>query len=126
MAIYTNKTAPLRREQFIASWREYAPEVTFAGMTLAEFEAGTLESIDVRKRMDEAQTKLAGMKLAREQADRTMTDLMILVAHGVRADPTYGEDSPFYRALGYVPKSERKSGLSRRPAQKTPPSADAA
>ncbi|MDP4624813.1 MAG: hypothetical protein NWT08_06725 [Akkermansiaceae bacterium] len=39
----------------------------------------------------------------------------------LRSDPAHGEDSPLYRAMGFVPKSERASGLIRPPAeQKTP------
>lgn len=33
---------------------------------------------------------------------------------GVQADAAHGEDSPLYRAMGYIPLSERASGLTRR------------
>jgi hypothetical protein len=33
---------------------------------------------------------------------------------GVQSHPEYGEDSPLYRAMGFVPFSERRSGLTRR------------
>jgi hypothetical protein len=36
----------------------------------------------------------------------------------VRGDIEHGEDSAFFKALGYVPKSERKSGLRRTAALK--------
>lgn len=36
-----------------------------------------------------------------------------LVVNAVRGDPDEGEDGEFYDALGYVRKSERKSGLRR-------------
>ncbi len=39
---------------------------------------------------------------------------LILVTHGVRSHPDHGEDSPLYRSMGFVPKSERGSGLTRR------------
>jgi hypothetical protein len=32
----------------------------------------------------------------------------------VLGDPAYGPDSALYEALGYVRKSERKSGLTRK------------
>jgi hypothetical protein len=34
----------------------------------------------------------------------------------VQGHPEYGEDSPLYRAMGFVPFSERSSGLSRKSA----------
>jgi len=36
-----------------------------------------------------------------------------LLVNAVKGDPTEGEDGVFYEALGYVRKSERRSGLSR-------------
>lgn len=39
--------------------------------------------------------------------------LIGLVVNAVKGDPEEGEDGEFYEALGYVRKSERKSGLSR-------------
>jgi hypothetical protein len=32
----------------------------------------------------------------------------------VKGHPKFGENSPLYSAMGYVPKSERSSGLTRR------------
>jgi hypothetical protein len=37
-----------------------------------------------------------------------------LVVNGVVGDPTFGPDSALYEAMGYVRKSERKSGLTRK------------
>lgn len=103
----------LRREQFISAWREHAPEATFANRSLAQFEAETAESAEVRERIKTAQTQLAGLIGERRNADLAMNDLMILIAHAVRGNPDHGENSALYRALGYMPKNERKSGLKR-------------
>jgi hypothetical protein len=32
----------------------------------------------------------------------------------VAGDPAYGNDSPLYGAMGFVRKSEKKSGLTRK------------
>ena len=116
MAKYTNQTASQRREQFLTSWREHAPDVTFGEKSLAQFEAETAGAIEVRQRIQTANTQLAGLIAERNAADRAMNDLMILVAHAIRGNPAYGENSALYRSLGYVPKSERRSGLSRKAA----------
>ena len=44
----------------------------------------------------------------------------VLVINALRGNPNHGPDSQLYRALGYVPKSKRSSGLSRgtMPAQR--------
>ena len=36
------------------------------------------------------------------------------VGMGVAGDPAYGNDSPLYGAIGFVRKSEKKSGLTRK------------
>ena len=40
------------------------------------------------------------------------------VGMGVAGDSAYGNDSPLYGAMGFVRKSEKKSGLTRK--KKTP------
>ena len=44
--------------------------------------------------------------------------MSVLVVNGVVGDPAYGDDSPLYGAMGFVRKSERKSGLTKK--KKTP------
>jgi hypothetical protein len=34
--------------------------------------------------------------------------------HFIRADPAHGPDSPLYRSLGFIPKSERKRPVKRK------------
>jgi hypothetical protein len=41
-------------------------------------------------------------------------ELLQWVVNSVKGHPKYGENSAVYTAMGYVPKSERASGLSRR------------
>jgi len=116
----------MRREQFVSSWRQHAPDETFANRSLAQFEAETAAATEVRERIKAAQTQLAGLIGERKNADLAMNDLMILIAHAVRGNPEYGENSPLYRALGFVPKNERKSGLKRNtPATPAEPAEDA-
>lgn len=38
----------------------------------------------------------------------------------VAGDPNYGNDSPLYGAMGFVRKSEKKSGLTRKKKPTTP------
>jgi hypothetical protein len=98
-----------RREQFIASWRQYAPESAFAGFTLDQFEAESIKPLEVRAQMREARTTLAGLKLERDKTDETYMQMLVAVANGIRADlQNFGPDSPLYRSLGYIPRSERK------------------
>lgn len=114
MAKYTNQVVSQRRAQFLSSWQEFAPAVTFAGFTLAQFEEESMKPLDVRKEMADLKTKLKGLKLKRDKADDALTKLLVLTAHSIRGNELYGEDCQFYRSLGFVPKSERKTGTVRR------------
>ena len=101
---------------FRAAWRELAPTATFAGMDLAEFEAASGPPLALRADIAALELQLDGKKSAKADADMAATDLLDLVVNSVRGTPGFGPDSPLYRALGYVRKSERKSGLTRKGA----------
>mgnify|MGYP000558872284 FL=1 len=115
-----NNTSPQRRrpgrkaEDIRLVWKEQAPEAVFAGKTLAELEASLTElqqSNEDLKIKDQARS--AAVK-TRDDRLKALTALLRGVVKGVQCHPEYGEDSPLYRAMGFVPYSERKSGLSRR------------
>ena len=128
MARNQTKSVSLRREQFLAAWREYAPGASFSGIDLAMFEADTQVLPDRSKIMEELKTKMTGAKLARDQAEQFVNDQMVRIALAIRGSEAYGEDCPFYRALGFIPKSERRTGRPRASGTDEPAteSADAA
>jgi hypothetical protein len=113
MTKYSTAAVTRKRAQFLSSWAEYAQDKSFAGMTLAEFELKSTEPLDVRKDLGDARTKAGGLILKRDQADEVLNSDLLLIAHAIRADTEFGEDCPLYRSLGFVPKSERKSGRRR-------------
>lgn len=112
----TQRRRPGRKAEDIRLvWKEQAPEAVFAGKTLAELEASLAdvqqsnEDLKIKDQARSAAVKTRDDKLA------TLTALLRTVVRGVQGHPEYGEDSPLYRAMGFVPFSERKSGLTRRP-----------
>ena len=117
----STKTITERRSQFLASWREHAPEASFAGLTLEQFETEAAKPFEIRDRMQAARTQLSGLKIERDLADEELGELFVTVANAIRGDRAFGLDSALYRSLGFVPKSERK-----RPVRKPKDPADAA
>ncbi len=114
---YNRRRRPARKaEDFLLAWREIAPDATFAGKTLAEFEAATEPFEDAVEKLQTLTVQRSAALRTRDQEEDSLKGLLILIAHGVRSDPAHGEDSPLYRAMGFVPKSERASGLIRPPA----------
>lgn len=105
---------------FRTAWKELAPEKSFAGMTLAEFETATTLPLAIRDQIVALEKQMVGRKTDRMTADTAANVLLDLVVNSVRGTPQYGPDSSLYRAMGYVRKSERRSGLTRRGLQKLP------
>jgi hypothetical protein len=101
-------------ERTLNAWRTLAPDKTFGGMTLAQFEAATAASKTTRALIVELQDKVAQAMANRDAADDETAIKIQYVVNGVRADPTEGPDSALYAALGYTRDSERKTGLTRK------------
>lgn len=96
------------------AWEELAPDKSFGGMTLAEFQAKVKPSLDSRKKLSGAQDQRISAQSDRTKNDDASRRTLLLVVNAIKGDPTEGEDSALYEACGYVPKSKRKSGLSRK------------
>jgi hypothetical protein len=101
-------------ERFLNAWRTLAPQKTFAGMTVADFETACAPSKETRARIDELQDRMAQAMAGRDAADETTALKMQQVVNGVLADPSEGPDSALYAAFGYTRRSERKTGLTRK------------
>lgn len=96
------------------AWRDLAPDKKFGGKTLAEFEAQVERSLTPRKNLAKLKTQEAKEITARNTEDSvTMADIEAIVG-SVIGDPTEGPDSALYEMMGYVKKSDRKSGLTRK------------
>lgn len=102
-----------RITMFRAAWKKLAPSGSFAGMTLAEFEtrvAAVQENIDRLVALD---AEYAAALTGRKQAELEARGVLELVVNAVRGSLDFGPNSELYKALGYVPKGERRSGLRR-------------
>jgi len=104
--------------QIMNAWGELAPDKTFAGMTLAQYKAKVKPSFDARTTITSLETQMTAALDARADADKVTLDLNQKVVKSVAGDVEFGEDSDLYEAMGYVRKSARKTGLTRK---KTPP-----
>src|SRR5215207_5216729 len=107
-------------ERMINAWRTLAPQKSFGGMTLSQFQEAAEPSRDLRLRIEDYQNFITQGLTERDHADAVFLAKAQLVVAGILADPTEGSDSAIYDAFGYTRKSERKTGLTRKrsePAQ---------
>lgn len=103
-----------RLTTIVNAWARLRPTKSFAGMTLEEFTLALAPSTEARARLAQATKQAAEAKVDRANADRLTSVVLDRVVAGVVADPTEGYNSALYAAMGYVRKSERGSGLTRR------------
>ena len=111
----TKRRRPGRKAEDISLvWKEQAPEAVFAGKPLVDLETSLAElqqsNVDLKIR---DQARSAAVK-TRDDKLKSLAALLRNVVKGVQGHPEHGEDSSLYRAMGFVPFSERRSGLTRR------------
>jgi hypothetical protein len=108
-------------EAITNAWKLNAPDAIFAGMTLEKFTEAMAPSINVRRELTETYTRLATLLARRAEIDKAAALVLDRVIAGVRADPAHGTDSPLWAAMGFVRKSARKKGLTRKTKKKVAP-----
>jgi hypothetical protein len=115
---------PKDKEQKIAqtvnAWEAVKPHKKFADMTVEEFRAKANRSVESRKKIKILQDQLEAEQAIRDDVDKDNLELVRRIVNDVLSDPEEGPDSELYKAMGYVRRSERKSGLTRK--KKTPAS----
>ena len=101
------------------AWKEGAASAEFMGVTQDQLNSN-ITSIETKEQtLDDmrAQVKMLEEEISDDYAG--LDDTIVDVGNGVRGSKDYGDDSPLYGAMGFVRKSERASGLTRK--TKTPP-----
>lgn len=96
------------------AWFEGAESVAFGGYRQTDFQS----AIEAAAADDAAIADLeADLKMKRDVRDdkyKALDQQRSKVGLGVAGSPDYGNDSPLYGAMGFVRKSEKKSGLTRK------------
>ena len=113
---YSEKQVSDKIETTIEALETNAKDETFAEMTLAQFKAKVKPSLDARTKIADLRLQLQAAIKTRDESDDVSMVTCALVVNAVRGNVDFGEDSALYKALGYIPKSERRSGLQRKKA----------
>ncbi len=103
-----------RLERATRAWETLAPDAKFSGMNLDDFKSRVQQSLDARLALRVATDQLVAAQNSRSDTDAATMRALLLVVNAIKGDPAHGEDSSLYEACGYVRKSERRSGLSRK------------
>lgn len=115
MATLSPAAAYTRLDTFITAWKNLRSTKTFAGFTAAQFETQKMTPCrEARATIDDLENKMKAAINRRDDIDQAALDTMALIVNAVKGDPTEGENGDLYEAMGFVRKSERKSGLSHK------------
>ena len=114
-----NNSLMVRLAMVRSAWAEIAPNETLAGLSLAQFDEAVAPSNTARAGNLSNKTNLRATIGLRKSADAVSLALVKRVVLSIKADESYGADCALYRALGYIPDSERRSTRPSAPATTT-------
>jgi len=111
----TNPRETERRvEQAVEAWERQCPEQPFGDATLEQHKEALKEYYDAKAKFEAADAQWDAARLERNAAYLRALEVTKRLVNSVKGHPKYGENSALYSAMGYVPASERSSGLTRR------------
>jgi len=94
--------------------RNNAPDTKFKGKGLADFSAQVERCMASRHRLEDLGSATGIELVVRETEDETALAMLDDIIDGVIGHEDFGDDSALYEELGFVRKSQRKSGLTRK------------
>jgi hypothetical protein len=107
-------------DQTLRAWESNCPEQPFAEMTLAQYRQELQSYFDAKAKFAAADTTWETTRQERNTVYLKALELTKGVANSVKGHPKFGENSAVYAAMGYVPRNERSSGLTRKRDSETP------
>ncbi len=96
------------------AWFEGAPTVDFNGITQAAFLADITAAAADDATISDLEAELKMKREVRDDKYIALNEKRSKVGLGVAGSAAYGNDSPLYGAMGFVRKSDRASGLTRK------------
>lgn len=117
----TNPSEIERRvDQAVEAWERQCPEQSFGDATLEQHKQALKDYYDAKAKFAAADAQWDAARLERNAAYQRALDRTKGLVNSVKGHPRFGENSALYSAMGYVPASERASGLTRRREAETP------
>ena len=114
MAKVDNKSTKEKCNVMNDAWVEGAPSAKFNGIDQATFQSDIEAAAADDAAIADLESELKMKRDVRDDKYAALNDKRSKVGMGVAGDPAYGNNSPLYGAMGFVRKSEKKSGLTRK------------
>jgi len=107
------KDTATRVGEVLEAWQKLRPHKSFYGMTLEQFKLEVKPFLDARAEIADLEIRLQHAASKRDIADTAAMQTVQGVVSAVRGDREEGANGELYAAMGYVPPSQRNSGLKR-------------
>jgi len=114
MAKIDNKSVREKCNVMNDAWFEGAKGVEFNGITQAAFLADITACAAKDAEIADLEAELKMKREVRDDKYAALDQKRSKIGLGVAGNADYGNDSPLYGAMGFVRKSEKKSGLTRK------------
>ena len=96
------------------SWEINALSAKFYGFSLEQYKAEVQLSREDREMVASLKQQLQAAMIKLKDRDKKNLKLERNIVKAIAGDVNYGDDSALYEAFGFVRKSQRKSGLTRK------------
>lgn len=109
-----NKTVKEKCNTMNDAWFEGAKSTIFNGIAQGDFQAAIEAAAADDAAIADLEAEIRMKRDVRDDKYKALDQQRSKVGQGVAGDPNFGNDSPLYGAMGFVRKSEKKSGLTRK------------
>ena len=103
-----------RVEQGVEAWERQCPQQSFGDTTLEQHKKELQDYYEKKAKFAAIDAEWDATRLERNAAYLRALDITKRLVSSVKGHAKFGENSALYSAMGYVPASERSSGLTRR------------
>ena len=98
-----------------SAWSTLAGTDSFGGLTLAQFQQLQTDAQNKSATLTTMDASYTDALMQRDAAHAALSQAMLNVVDGVKGDTAkHGANGSLYKAMGYVPRDERASGLTRK------------
>ena len=110
-----HKQTKSKANAIAVAWANLAKDDSFGGYTLVQFQQLQADAQGKSANLAALDAGYTDALMQRDAAHNALNEAMLNVVDGVKGDTAkYGTNSSLYKAMGYVPRDERASGLTRK------------
>jgi len=118
MSKLNKKSINERASKMENGWEAEAPTIKFRKKSLEDLKSKRQEITTAEQLVEELKAQLKAAESKVDTLYNELDDFIVDVGEGVRGHDDFGSDSLLYGLIGFIRKSLRKSGLTRKNKKK--------